>query len=303
VFSILLLSLFFLQGCLSPRFFTPQIPEKICPPKELPEPFIYGKGKDLYIFATAGSNVLDVYRTKGPLLEYLGNKLGVRFKVTFYRQYEDIVKAMISGDCDFAWLGPVTYLNARMGVACIPLAQVMINGTGFYKSVILIRKGDRYSDITDLKGKSFAFTDKNSTSGYIYPWNFMKERGIVPEDFFSNTDYTGSHSNAIVQLISGKYAAVAVEENALKRLSEKIDVSSVTILAEAGNIPNGPIAAHPKVPGPLADKMKTLLIDLTTSKDGQEFMNKLSDSVDFSGFAKVSNKIYDNVKEKIEAIE
>lgn len=303
IYCILLLNIIFLQGCLSPRFITPRTPEKIASPRDLAAPFLYGKGKVTYVFATAGSNVLDVYRTKGPLLDYLGTKLGVRFRISFYRKYEDIVKAMINGDCDFAWLGPVTYLSARKGIPCIPLAQVMINGTGFYKSVILIRKGDGYSEITDLKGKSFAFTNRKSTSGYIYPWNFMKEKEISPKDFFRNTDFAGSHSNAIVQLLAGKYDAVAVEENALKRLSGKIDVSSVAILAEAGNIPNGPIAAHPKVPGPLTSEMKKLLIDLTSNPEGIELMQKISDSVDFSGFATVSHKIYDNVKEKIEAVE
>ena len=130
----------------------------------------------------------------------------------------------------------------------------------------------------------------------------MKEKGITPKSFFKKVDFAGSHSNAIVQLLSGKYAAVAVEENTLKRLSGKIDVSSVAILAEAGNIPNGPIAAHPKVPAKLRDKMKGLLINLTENDEGRMLIAKLAGAVDFSGFAKVSHKVYDNVKKKIEAV-
>ena len=299
---ILSFNLLITGGCINLQVQAPVTPEEITPPKDISAPFLFGKGKKTWIFATAGSNVLDVYRTKGPLLDYLGNKLNVRFRISFYRDYKHIVKAMINGHCHLAWLGPVTYLNTRNKIKCTPLAQVMIDGINFYKSVIIMRKGDGYSQLSDLKNKSFAFTNQNSTSGYIYPWNYLNDKGISPKSFFSKIDFAGSHSNAIVRLISGQYAAVAVEENALKRLKNKIDTSSITILTEAGNIPNGPIAAHPDLPLELANKIKHALINMNNDKEGRKLLKKLSGKVDFTGFREVSDKVYDKVRDKIEAV-
>lgn len=37
----------------------------------------------------------------------------------------------------------------------------------------------------DLKGKTFAFGDKGSTSGYLIPLHYLMTQGIDPERYFS----------------------------------------------------------------------------------------------------------------------
>jgi phosphonate transport system substrate-binding protein len=60
-------------------------------------------------------------------------------------------------------------------------------------------RGLRYLQPEDLGGKTFAFNDPNSTSGYLVPSAFfMMEMNTDPAKLFSNDHFSGSHEASIL---------------------------------------------------------------------------------------------------------
>ena len=50
----------------------------------------------------------------------------------------------------------------------------------------------------DIAGKTFAFNDPNSTSGYLVPMTFfLNEMAIDPKKHFSKVTFSGSHEASI----------------------------------------------------------------------------------------------------------
>jgi phosphonate transport system substrate-binding protein len=62
--------------------------------------------------------------------------------------------------------------------------------------------------LEDLKGKTFAFGDKGSTSGYLIPLHYLLTKGIDPEKYFSKVINT-SHQSIEMQVTRGELDAGA----------------------------------------------------------------------------------------------
>ena len=294
---ILLVSLCaFVVGCWDFGSLEGSKPTPLATNQPQPDPFIYGTGERLLVFAAVGGNVLDVNRTTGPIVDYLGHRLNVRFRLAYFRRYPDIVESMIKGQADFAWLGPMTYLAIRAKVPCVPIVQILRDGVGYYEGVILARVDDGFTSVKELKGRRFAFIDRRSTSGFTYPTYYLQQQGIDIEKFFGSVEYAGGHSNALLRLVNGRYDAVCTERDILKRLGTNVDTTRLHVLAVTGRIPNGPIAVHPNVEKELQERARRILMLMATDPEGKKLLTDLRKGSNFSGFGPVSEAIYDEVR-------
>jgi phosphonate transport system substrate-binding protein len=88
------------------------------------------------------------------------------------------------------------------------VASVLYDGKHEYFAVIVTNPKSGITKIEDLKGKTFAFGDKGSTSGYLIPNHEFMKRGIDPETFFSKVIYT-KHQAIETQVARGELDAGA----------------------------------------------------------------------------------------------
>lgn len=283
-------------GCLEGP--TPSTPVALPPSGPgVADPFLYGETGPILVFSFVGANVLEVTRTRGPILEYLGRRLGMRFRLDYRRQYDEIIDAMVGGTADLAWLGPKTYLTVRQKVPCVAVAQLLRDGVGYYEGVILVRRDSRIHVPADLRGKRLGLIDRESTSGYIYPLWWFRRQGLDPEHDFASVDFAGSHSNALIRLVNGTYDAVATERDILVRSEGKLDLSGVDVLAVTGRIPNGPIAARASLEPDVLKRIGSALRSMRRYPEGRSLLDELEATSNFSGFGPVTDDVYDGVKD------
>ena len=83
------------------------------------------------------------------------------------------------------------------------------DGSTYYYSVMAVRSESGIKSIEDMKGKSLAFADPNSTSGYLIPSGTMKMKGIDLADgkYFSRTGFAGGHEQGVVAMLNKQYDA------------------------------------------------------------------------------------------------
>jgi phosphonate transport system substrate-binding protein len=103
-----------------------------------------------------------------------------------------------------------------------------------YYSVIAVKADSPFQSIEDLKDKSLAFADPNSTSAFVAPSYFLREQGIDPGTFFGHTGFSGSHENGILAVLNGTYDAAATSWTNEER-------SNVARMELKGMIPKGQI--------------------------------------------------------------
>ena len=114
-----------------------------------------------------------------------------------YREINDLLRA---SKLDFAWVCGYPFVSNRdvMTLLAVPVYQ----GKPTYRSYLIVPAADRTtSSIADLRGKIFAFSDRDLNSGYLSPVFDLSLLRETPNRFFSRTFFTGSH-RAVVQAVA-----------------------------------------------------------------------------------------------------
>ena len=74
----------------------------------------------------------------------------------------------------------------------------------------------------DMAGKTFAFNDPNSTSGYLVPSTFfMTEMGVDPQKYFSKVTFSGSHEASILAVANKKVEVASTNLPDLQQLTRE----------------------------------------------------------------------------------
>jgi len=124
------------------------------------------------------------------------------------------IEAMRAGNLEMMWGSPFVYLLAGRDMDVYRLA-VTSSPTAVNKTVFITTRDDILG-FEDLRGRSFAFINRASTSGFIYPMydlmNFfgMTEDEIMVGGLFSAVDFAGNQNAAIMGVVHGHYDAAAV---------------------------------------------------------------------------------------------
>lgn len=144
-------------------------------------------------------------------IDYAEKKLGVKVKLFQASDYAGVGQALMAGHLQMARIGGAGYASAWLDCdGCIePLVTTEgLDGTTGYFSILTVRTDSTYQSLDDLKGKSIAFADPNSTSGYIVPMVSLTKAGIDPKKYFGKTSFSGGHEQSVLALLKGTYDAV-----------------------------------------------------------------------------------------------
>jgi phosphonate transport system substrate-binding protein len=223
--------------------------------------------KELHFGISSSENERDAVGRYQPFAAYLTKKLGVPVHITRGTDYAAVIEAMRSDHVEFAQIGAANYALGRkvMGERITPVAvtRELDGATGYY-SVIAVRADSRYKSLDDLKGKTLAFADPNSTSGYAVPTHFLKKNGYDPKTFFGNAPFSGSHELGIVGVVNGTFDAAATswvneQRGNIQRMEEKgmVPKGSTRIIWKSDLIPNGPFVVR----GDLPEELKRLFVE------------------------------------------
>ena len=146
--------------------------------------------------------------TYKPLADYLGKQLGREVRLRTVDSWEGLAKSLASGETDMALMGPWGYVLANHQAGAEAVATILYQGKPEYFAIMVTSPKSGINKIDDMKGKTFAFGDKGSTSGYLIPNHEFMMRGIDPEKFFAKVIYT-KHQAIETQVTRGELDAGA----------------------------------------------------------------------------------------------
>lgn len=150
--------------------------------------------------------------TYRPLAKHLAKQLGRPVELRTVDTWEGLAKSLASGETDIALLGPWGYVLAHETSGAEVVATILYDGKPEYFALIVTSPESGLTSAQDLitkgKGRTFAFGDKGSTSGYLIPLNFFLQQGIDPEKHFGRVVHT-KHQAIEMQVAAGQIDAGA----------------------------------------------------------------------------------------------
>lgn len=188
-----------------------------------------------------------------PVVEHLEAWLGLEVELIVGTDYTDTIIAARNGDLDVVQLGPKSYVKAReQGADMEPVVKWINKDSGIagYNSLLVSHKDSGIRTIEDAQGRTFAFTDPESTSGFLVPTVFFLERDIEPESYFSDVSFAGSHEAAVLAVANGNVDLASSNNETLPKLIEagRIAEEDITIVWKSPLIPTDPISVQSSLP-------------------------------------------------------
>lgn len=227
----------------------------------------------------------------------LGKLVGIPVRVTVASDYAAVVEAMRNKTADLAFLHPAGYVLANREAKAMIIAQDRWHGNTSYRSRIYVRKDSGIKSLEELRGKTIAFVDPASTSGYVWPMALLMKRGLVqnrdPKTFFKEAVFSGAHDAALQALLQGHVDALASFDQAREQyLKDPAEREKLTWVAETDPIPEGGIAGRDGLDPEIVAKVKAALLRMR----GPEYAQLLKDLYDIDGFEPVDDAVFDPVR-------
>jgi phosphonate transport system substrate-binding protein len=233
----------------------------------------------------------------------LGKKLGLPIKVYMPTDYLGVVEALRNKTADLAFVHPAGYVFANREAKAQIVAVDVWHGKTSYTSRIYVRKESGIKRLEDLRGKTIAFVDPGSTSGYVYPMVMLIKKGLVkdrdPKTFFKEAMFAGTHEAALLALLNGNVDAVASFDFAPQQyLKDKERVERLTHIAETDPIPEAGVIVREGMDPELVRR----LFDALMMFNAPEYKPILTDFYGIDGFAPARDSDYNPVREAIDLL-
>ena len=117
-----------------------------------------------------------------PLIDYLAQEIGIPCEWVASKTYGELLSNIHSGKMDFFYLGGVTFIHSYKKDKVIPLVMRDIDTR--FTSYFLVSSDNPAQSLKDLRGKTFSFGSKFSTSGHYMGRYYLEKKGILAEQFF-----------------------------------------------------------------------------------------------------------------------
>ncbi len=271
------------------------------PEKERPR-LLERKGEEkevLVIGRVPAENVVRLLKRSQPLIRYLERELGMRVRFQFAKDYGAMIEGMEKKIYDLVLLGPKSYVEGHERAGYYAILKPIRHGSATYRSLIIVRKDSGINTLSDLKGKSFCFTDKESASGYLYPKVFLLKGGINPDRDFESVSFIGTHDGVVLNVYHKNFSAGACFDDARKSAfkDEPEKIEELKIIARTPPISNEPFAVRPDLDKELVEKISKAFLKLGQSPEGRKILEALYPGTGLEGYAEARDSDYDVVRE------
>jgi phosphonate transport system substrate-binding protein len=260
-------------------------------------------GPGLHLVLTPSQKPTNLIAAGQDFARALGKLAGVPVHVTVASDYAAVIEALRNRTADLAFVHPVGYVLAHREAKATILARNLWHGKATFTSRIYVRRDSGLKQLEDLRGKTMAFVDPASSSGYTYPMVLLIQRGLVtnrdPKTFFREVMFAGAHDAAIRALLNGHVDAAASFDMAREQyLNDPAERDRLTWVAETPPIPEAGIAARDGLSPQMFTRVREALIRMR----GPEYADVLKRLYDIDGFEPAEDREYDPVRAAVELL-
>lgn len=216
--------------------------------------------------------VTDTLRQYQPVVDYLNKKLNINGQLMPQKDYLAVLEKMRGGELDAGIFGSFLGYRAIKEIGALPLARPEIGGDSIYEGLVFARKDSGIQDIDGLKGKVFAYVDRNTSAGYVYPRALLKEKDYDADKFFKETVFAGKHDAAVLMVLDRKADGGAVKDDVYFKLAKeypRIERELRVLHLSSARFPDRTIAVRKDFDPALAEKLKQALLDMDKNEDGR----------------------------------
>jgi phosphonate transport system substrate-binding protein len=135
------------------------------------------------------------------LQTYLAERLGRPVQLIKRRTYQEVTALLLSGQLDAAWVcdDPYVQHEDQLELLAVPLYRQ----EPLYETYVIVNEGSKAQYFDDIRGTVHAFSDPDSTSGFLVTRSLLALRHTTPAQFFRTFFFTYGHRNVVRAVATG----------------------------------------------------------------------------------------------------
>jgi phosphonate transport system substrate-binding protein len=229
------------------------------------------------------------------LQKYLSQRLDRPIVLVKRRTYREILAMLMSGQLDAAWICDFSYVQFqdRLTLLAVPLYRHQ----PLREAYVIVSKGSKATTFDDIRDTVHAFSDPDSTSGYLITRWLLALRGETPAEFFQNSFFTYSHRNIIRAIGSGLGESGSVDGYVWDVVNERdpglFDKTKIVFRSEPLGFPPVVALGAPR-DLPATQALATALLGMASHHLGREILSLLA----LDGFTTASPDLYESTADK-----
>lgn len=236
------------------------------------------------------------------LTDYLYRETGYYFATAVPSNYIAVVEAFGTDKVDVAAISTFSYLMANVKYGAEARLRVVRAGLTSYCGQIIARYDSGINSLRAFSGRSFAYVDPSSTSGYLLPKALFDSLGIT----LGQTVFAMQHPNVVTMIYQRQvdggatyYAPPDSESGNMmdaraRVLSQFPDVEKkIRIIGYTQFIPNDPIVFRKNLSNKMKDVITRALLKFVETPEGQKAWKEI---YDVTGLVPTNDGDYDGVR-------
>ncbi len=214
----------------------------------------------------------EIQKRFAPLAEYLGKQLDRQVLVRVGRDYDQHIEAVGLNSVDIAFMGPASYVKLVARHDAKPLlARIEIKGKPILSGYIITRVDSALHNLTDLRGKRFAFVDPDSTMGTIVPRYVMKQAGVGLKQLGAY-QHLGGHKDVALGVLNGDFDAGAVKSEVYDELASR----GLRVLVKLPDVSEHLFVTRTDLPANQVTSLRLALLQLKNAPNGPAILRAIN---------------------------
>jgi phosphonate transport system substrate-binding protein len=235
------------------------------------------------------------------LCAYLGSALSIPTQFVNHLPWQEREAGLDSGNIQVGWICglPYTWKADRHPPVVDLLAAPVMSGSRYlgkpvYFSDVVVRRESPYLSFPELRGKTWAYNEPHSHSGFNITRYQLASIG-EHRSFFGRVVAAGSHQHALEYILSGEVDASAIDSTVLEtELAQDPDLRDrIRIIDSFGPSPIPPWVVTPGLPEELRLRIQQALLEMHLTPRGRQILA----SGRTERFVAVSDQDYDPIRQ------
>jgi len=236
-----------------------------------------------------------------PIAAMLSERLVIPVETFVSTNFVGLVEAVGTGRVDIGLFGPAALVQAVDNYGAEVILASVRQGATSYRAQFNVRCDSGITTFEQLRGKTIAFVDPGSASGYQFPFVTLKNTYGIDPNTEMTAIFAGSHDAAALAVYNGDVdVSVTFGGSPGSDGRETIegdypDVKDVVcILGYSDYIPNDGAVVRKGLDPQLVEQITQALIDIANTPEGKALTSTLFNVTEF---ARVDASAYDIVRE------
>ncbi|WP_235937510.1 putative selenate ABC transporter substrate-binding protein [Marinobacter caseinilyticus] len=236
--------------------------------------------------------------------DYLSEELNVDVRYIPVKSYAAAVSAFRNNQVQLAWFGGLSGVQARR---LVPGSEAIAQGEedAAFRTYFIAHKSTGLEPMDelnpDVKGETFTFGSKGSTSGRLMPEFYIRETfGAAPDEVFSRVGYSGNHTRTLRLVEAGTYGVGALNFQVWEKELEdgSINADDVQVIWKTPTYPDYQWTIRGDVDEKFGDGFKAKVREALLSLDDKALL----ESFPRTSFIPASNDDYEPIRKVAEQI-